>query len=150
MLSRAVASTGGLLLGLSTFQAEFDFGVPQFNFLFEPMMIMLAAGVGLVAARLYAGRGAALGAALFFLVARGGLALLIGPVLGETTPHMPLYIVEALVVEAVALRVSHRATACFRPLVGAGDRHRRPRMRVGLVADLDADPVAGGRASRKR
>jgi len=85
VLARAVASTGGLLLGLSTFQAEFDFGVPQFNFLFEPMMIMLAAGVGLVAARLYAGRGAALGAAVFFLLARGVLALLIGPVLGETT-----------------------------------------------------------------
>ncbi|HEU4737236.1 MAG TPA: hypothetical protein VFS48_09465 [Solirubrobacterales bacterium] len=106
VLARAVASTGGLLLGLSTFQAEFDFGVPQFNFLFEPMMIMLAAGVGLVAARLYAGPGAAIGAVLFFLAARGVLALVIGPVLGETTPHMPLYIVEALVVEAVALRVS--------------------------------------------
>lgn len=105
VLARAVASTGGLLLGLSTFQAEFDFGVPQFNFLFEPMMLMLAAGVGLVAARLYAGRGAAIGAVLFFLIARGGLALLIGPVLGETVPHMPLYILEALVVEVVALRV---------------------------------------------
>jgi hypothetical protein len=106
MLARAVALTGGFLLGLSTFQAEFDFGVPQFNFLFEPMMVMLASGVALVAARIYAGRGAAIGAALFFLVARGGLALLIGPVLGETTPHLPLYVVEALVVEAVALRIS--------------------------------------------
>jgi hypothetical protein len=113
VLARAVASTGGLLLGLSTFQAEFDFGVPQFNFLFEPMMIMLAAGVGLVAARLYAGRGAALGAVVFFLAARSLLALLIGPVLGETTPHMPLYIAEALVVEAVALRVSPERPLAF-------------------------------------
>ncbi len=120
VLARAVASTGGLLLGLSTFQAEFDFGVPQFNFLFEPMMIMLAAGVGLVAARLYAGRGAALGAAVFFLVARGVLALLIGPVLGETTPHMPLYIVEALVVEAVALRVSSDRPLAFGLWSGLG------------------------------
>jgi hypothetical protein len=120
VLARAVASTGGLLLGLSTFQAEFDFGVPQFNFLFEPMMIMLAAGVGLVAARLYAGRGAAIGAALFFLLARGALALIIGPVLGETTPHMPLYIVEALVVEAVALRVSSERPLAFGLWSGLG------------------------------
>jgi hypothetical protein len=120
VLARAVASTGGLLLGLSTFQAEFDFGVPQFNFLFEPMMIMLAAGVGLVAARLYAGRGAAIGAVLFFLAARGLLALLIGPVLGETTPHMPLYIVEALVVEVVALRVSSERPLAFGLWSGLG------------------------------
>lgn len=120
VLARAVASTGGLLLGLSTFQAEFDFGVPQFNFLFEPMMIMLAAGIGLVAARLYAGRGAALGAAVFFLIARGLLALLIGPVLGETVPHMPLYIVEALVVEAVALRVSPERPLAFGLWSGLG------------------------------
>lgn len=120
VLARAVASTGGLLLGLSTFQAEFDFGVPQFNFLFEPMMIMLAAGVGLVAARLYAGRGAALGAALFFLAARGLLALLIGPVLGETTPHLPLYLAEALVVELVALRVPSERPLAFGLWSGLG------------------------------
>ncbi len=120
VLARAIASTGGLLLGLSTFQAEFDFGVPQFNFLFEPMMVMLAAGVGLVAARLYAGRGAALGAALFFLVARGGLALVIGPILGETTPHMPLYLVEALVVEVVAMRVSTERPLAFGLWSGIG------------------------------
>ena len=51
---------GAFLIGLSTFQAEFDFGVPQFDFLFEPMLIMLAASVALVAARLWAGRGGAL------------------------------------------------------------------------------------------
>ena len=112
---------GGLLLGLATFQAEFDFGVPQFRFVFQPILIMLAAGVGLVAARAFAGRGAALGAVLFFLAVRGGLALLVGPVLGETTPHMPLFVVEALVVEAIALRVlpSQRPLA-FGLWAGAG------------------------------
>jgi hypothetical protein len=105
-MARAVALTGGLMLGLSTFQAEFDFGVPQFQLIFQPVLLMLAAGVGLVLARVYAGRGAALGAAGFFVLLRGGLALLIGPVLGQSTPHFPLYVAEALVVEAVALRVS--------------------------------------------
>jgi hypothetical protein len=31
--------TGALLIGLSTFQAEFDFGVPQFQLLFQPVLI---------------------------------------------------------------------------------------------------------------
>ena len=71
---RRISLPGALLLGLSTFQAEFDFGVPQFRMVFQPMLIMLAAGVALVAARIWLGRGAALGAALFFLAMRGLMA----------------------------------------------------------------------------
>lgn len=103
-LVRRVALCGAFLLGLSTFQAEFDFGVPQFRFVFQPLLIMLAAGLGLVAVRVWAGRGAAIGAALFFLLLRGFLAVLVGPIIGETTPHFPLYVVPALVVEAIALK----------------------------------------------
>lgn len=102
-LVRRTALCGAFLLGLSTFQGEFDFGVPQFRFVFGPLLIMLAAGAGLVAVRLWAGRGAALGAVGFFLLVRGGLALAVGPILGQTTPHFPLYVAEALVVEAIAL-----------------------------------------------
>jgi hypothetical protein len=119
-LARAIALTGGLMLGLSTFQAEFDFGVPQFQLIFQPVLLMLAAGVGLVLARVYAGRGAALGAALFFIVMRGGLALLIGPAIGQSTPHFPLYVAEALVVEAVALFVSTKRPAAFGLAAGVG------------------------------
>jgi hypothetical protein len=100
-----LALPGGFLLGLSTFQAEFDFGVPQFRFVFQPMLIMLAAGVGLVVARTWGGRGGAIGAVGFFLFVRFLLWLIIGPILGEPEPHMPLYVVEALVVEGVAWRV---------------------------------------------
>jgi len=103
-LLRRVALCGAFLLGLSTFQAEFDFGVPQFRFVFQPLLILLAAGAGLVAVRVWAGRGAALGAALFFILIRGFLAILVGPVIGETTPHFPLYVVPALIVEAIALK----------------------------------------------
>jgi hypothetical protein len=117
---RAIALTGGLMLGLSTFQAEFDFGVPQFQLIFQPMLLMLAAGIGLVLARSYAGPGAALGAAVFFILLRGGLALLVGPVLGQTTPHFPLYLAEALVVEAVALFVSTKRPLRFGLLSGIG------------------------------
>jgi hypothetical protein len=119
-MARSIAGTGGLLLGLSTFQAEFDFGVPQFQMIFEPVMLMLSAGIGLVVARIYAGPGAAFGAALFFILLRGGLALGIGPGLGETTPHFPLYLAEALVVEALALRLSTERPLRFGLWAGAG------------------------------
>jgi hypothetical protein len=121
LVTNGIAGTGGFMLGLSTFQAEFDFGVPQFRFVFQPMLIMLAAGVGLVAIRMWAGRGAALGAVAFFLVIRGFLTVMVGPVLGEPMPHFPLYIVAALVVEAVALRIDGRERPlAFGLAAGAG------------------------------
>src|SRR3954454_6917065 len=113
-----LALPGAFLLGLSTFQAEFDFGVPQFRFVFHPMLIMLAAGAALVAARIWLGRGAAFGAALFFIAMRGLMALIVGPVIGQATPHFPLYLVEALIVEAVALRVSARRPVTFGAVCG--------------------------------
>lgn len=119
-MARAVALTGGLMLGLSTFQAEFDFGVPQFQLIFQPLMLMVAAGVGLTLARVYAGPGAALGAAGFFILLRGVLALVVGPVLGQSTPHFPLYVAEAAVVEAVALFVSTRRPLRFGLVAGIG------------------------------
>ena len=110
---RQVALMGGLLIGLSTFQAEFDFGVPQFRAVLQPALIALAAGVALVAARVWIGRGGALGAAVFFLVVRGVVSLLVGPVLGETTPSLPLYLGEALLVEAAALALARRNALAF-------------------------------------
>src|SRR5690349_20517793 len=101
---RNVSLVGSLLIGLSTFQAEFDFSVPQFRLVWQPLLLALAAGMGLVAARVRLGRGGAIAAALFFIGLRGLLSLLIGPIFGETTPHFPLYIVEAGLVELVALR----------------------------------------------
>jgi hypothetical protein len=102
---RQATLAGGFLVALSTFQAEFDFGVPQFRLLFHPLLLMLAAGTALVAARVRLGRGGALLTVASFLVIRGLLALAVGPVLGQSVPHFPLYIVEALLVELVALRV---------------------------------------------
>jgi hypothetical protein len=100
----AVSMPGAFLLGLSVFQGEFDFGVPQFRFVFQPMLIMVAAGAALVAARVWIGRGAAIGAALFFLAIRGIVELLVDPVLGQPTVHFPLYLGSALLVELAGLR----------------------------------------------
>src|SRR5947199_5906923 len=109
MLQIHISLAGAFLIGMSTLQAEFDFGVPQFNQLFQPTMIMLAAGIALVAARIRIGKGGALGALAFFLLFRGALTLLIGPILGRTLLHFPLYLAEAVIIEMVALRVPARA-----------------------------------------
>jgi hypothetical protein len=102
---RSVGMGGAFLLGLSTLQGEFDYGVPQFQMVYQPILIALAAGVGLVAARVRLGRFGALQAVGFFLAVRGLLTLVIGPVFGMSTLHFPLYVVEALLVEAAAARI---------------------------------------------
>ncbi|MCW2662500.1 MAG: hypothetical protein JWP83_3652 [Mycobacterium sp.] len=96
-------SFGGLFIGLSVYQIEFDFGVPQFRLVLQPMLIAAAAALAAVAARVTMGRGAAIVAALFAIALRGGVALLVGPILGAPTNWFPLYLGPALVVELVAL-----------------------------------------------
>src|SRR3954470_530161 len=116
---RRASLAGGFLIGLSTFQAEFDFGVPQFDFLFQPMLIALAAGIGLVSARLWGGRGTALGAVVFFVVVRGFVSLMVHGVWGEALPHFPLYLVEALLVEAsAAALLARRGPLAFGTVAG--------------------------------
>src|SRR6202020_3219003 len=58
-------SCGGLLIGMSVYQIEFDFGVPHFRLVFQPMLIAAAAAMGTIVARITLGRGAAVIAALF-------------------------------------------------------------------------------------
>ena len=117
---RTISACGGLLIGMSVYQGEFDFGVPQFRLLYQPVLIALATGVALTAARVMAGRGAALGAVAFFLLVRGALAVIVGGVFGQTTPHFPLYVVEALVVEGVALWLGTRRALRFGVVSGLG------------------------------
>ncbi len=99
---------GGFLGGLSIFQGEFDYGVPQFQLVLQPLLIAVSAGIALVAARLWIGRGGALGAVAFYLLIRGVVSLLVGPVFGETTPSAPLYVAEAACVELAALFFARR------------------------------------------
>jgi hypothetical protein len=110
---------GGFLVALSTFQAEFDFGVPQFRAVHQPILIMLAAGIGLVTTRLYLGRGGALLAVFGYVLIRGFLTIMVGGVWGQTTPHFPPYIVEALLVEAVFARAGGRSPVVNGAIVGA-------------------------------
>jgi hypothetical protein len=110
---------GALIIGLSTFQAEFDFGVPQFQLVYQPVLIAFAAAVALVCARSILGRWGAFQALGMFFVIRIALALFVGQVAGYTTPHFPLYIAEAAVVELAAL-AAPRAPLRFALLSGLG------------------------------
>lgn len=103
-----VMAPASLLLVLSLLQGEFDYGVPQYRLLLHPMIVMAAAAGALVAARIFFGRGAALAAVLGFALVRGVIVLLVGPVMDVADHVFPLYLVEALIVEAVALRVGAR------------------------------------------
>ncbi|OBI31957.1 hypothetical protein A5709_23885 [Mycobacterium sp. E1386] len=96
-------SFGGLFIGLSVYQIEFDFGVPQFRLVFQPMLIAAASALAAVAARMTMGRGAAIIAALFAIALRGAVAVVVGPILGAPINWFPLYLGPALVVELVAL-----------------------------------------------
>jgi hypothetical protein len=55
---------------------------------------------------------------VFFVAVRGIVALIVGPVLGETTPHLPLFLAEAVCVEAVALVISTRRAYLFGAVSG--------------------------------
>ncbi len=112
--ARLIGACGGMLAGLSIFQGEFDFGVPQFSMLFHPLLIAFAASLALVLARTLIGRGGALAAVAFFLVLRAALAVLVGGIFGETVPHFPPYVVEGLLVEALALGVGVGGVRSFR------------------------------------
>lgn len=90
---------GAFLVGLSTLQVEFDFGVPQFRQLYHPTLIALAAGIALVAARIRLGRFGALLAVGGFLAIRGALSIGI-ELADRSTFHFPLYLGAALAVEA--------------------------------------------------
>ena len=96
---------------------------------------------------MWVGPGGALGAVAFFLVIRGGLAIIVGPVLGEVTPTFPLFVGEAICVELVALVISRDRPLAFGAAAG---------LAIGTVGffteylwtDLHAPPVGRGTAAR--
>ncbi|MGH9150989.1 MAG: hypothetical protein ACRD03_01000, partial [Acidimicrobiales bacterium] len=112
-------TAGAVLVGLSTFQGEFDFGVPQFQALYLPVLFALAMGFGLVLTRLAMGPGGALAAVTAYLVLRGAIGLLVAGTLNHTFPRFPLYLGAALAVEAAALVVGTRRTLRFGLAAGA-------------------------------
>ncbi|ALR11314.1 hypothetical protein BST43_07495 [Mycobacteroides saopaulense] len=113
-------SFGGMFIGLSVFQIEYDFGVEQFRLVQQPMMIAAAAAFAAVCARIVMGRGAAIIGALLAIVLRGAVALLAGPILGGPTSWFALYLGPALVVELIALTPLIKRPILFGAVAGLG------------------------------
>jgi hypothetical protein len=113
-------SFGGMFIGLSVYQIEYDFGVEQFRLVLQPMMIAAAAALAAVAARITMGRGAAIVAAVFAIALRGVVALLVGPILGAPLNWFPLYLGPAVVVELVALTPLLKRPMVFGAVAGLG------------------------------
>jgi hypothetical protein len=111
-----VALLGGLLCGMELFLAEYDWGVPLYRQVWQPLLLAAFAGLIFTAARAWGGRGGALGAwGMYVLVRLTGIVV---PVLAGVSPSgMPLFAAEALCVELLALGIDPRR----RPLAfGAG------------------------------
>jgi hypothetical protein len=114
-----VAAAWLTLLGLTAPAAEFYFGVPQWQLLFHPVLVMLAAGISLVAMRIVLGAGWTLGIAVFaFLGDLAGLLM----IAGSPIPTRPVatYLGAALVVELVALAIGTERRLRFGLAAGAG------------------------------
>jgi len=118
-----------VLVGLSTFQLEFDLGIPQWQLLYQPLLIAGATAIALTAARVAIGRGGALLAAAAFVAMRALVAVALTVGLGRGLPHVPLTVAEALCVEAALLvpRLSVPARAAVGGLLVAT---------AGLAAEL--------------
>ena len=114
----AVLGAGGVLAGLTIYQAEFGFGVPQYNLLFQPTLLAFTGALALVFARATAGRGAALAAVVMNLAISLGFTLFVGPVAGEALPHFSTYLPAALCIEVAALLIPTRALTAFGVLSG--------------------------------
>ncbi|HEX2063047.1 MAG TPA: hypothetical protein VHE80_01360, partial [Acidimicrobiales bacterium] len=114
-----VLAVGAVLAGMSTVQGEFDFGVPQFQVAYLPILIAAAAGFSLALARVALGPWGAVKAVLTYLILRGLIALLVAGALNHTVPRFPLYVAAALVVEGAALALGTRRAVRFGLVAGA-------------------------------
>ena len=131
---------GGIIVGLSVYQIEFDFGVPQFRQVFEPMLIAAAGAFALVAARIMLGRGAAIIAALLAILLRGGVALIVGPVLGSPINWFALYLGPAIVVELLGLTPLIKRPGRLRRRQRSGCSDRRTG--AGVAVDRRGLPLS--------
>jgi len=104
-------------MGLGASLGEFEFGVPQFQQMFHPIVVTIVAAFALVVIRLVHGRGWALGIATGTILVQTGL---FGE--DEPIPTRPggIYLVSALVVEVVALVAGTERRLRFALLSGVG------------------------------
>ena len=111
---------GAVVVALSTWQLEFDLGVPQWQDLFHPVLVAIAAGFGLVAGRAALGPLGALKAAAAFIAIRGVLAVLTVGVWHMSLPAFVPYIAAAVAVEAAFVMARRRGPLLTTVIAGVG------------------------------
>ncbi|KAF0844804.1 hypothetical protein [Nocardia caishijiensis] len=111
---------GGLVIGLSVFGVEFDFGVQQFRLVLQPMLIVFAATIALISARLTLGPFSALLLVAFAFAVRSVVAVLVGTGFEAPRNVFPLYLGAAVVVELSALTPLIRRPLWWGALTGLG------------------------------
>ena len=92
--------------------------MPQYRQVWQPLLLAFGGAQALVLARLLGGRGGALAALATWLPLQIGMTLAIGGPLEVTAPAMPLFVAEALIVEALALRSEPRRALRFGVIAG--------------------------------
>ena len=115
LLRRPLAAVlAGIFLYLWTATLhEFNWGVPQYREVWQPMLLALGGAQTMVLARLIAGRGGCFGAlAIWMPMQLAMIAVISGP-LETTAPAMPLFVAEALIVELLAFRGEWRSPVRF-------------------------------------
>lgn len=104
-----IICVGALLIAWDLFSTEFNYGVPQFPLILQPILIVFGAAMALTLLRARRGPGSTFGALVVYLAIRGGIAWAVDQPLGEILGHFPLLIVEAILVEAVALALGNKS-----------------------------------------
>src|SRR6266498_3923228 len=115
--AQELIAAGALLIAWDLFSTEFNYGVPQFPLILQPVLIVFGAAMAFTLLRARRGPGTTFGALAVYLVIRGGIAWTVDQPLGEILGHFPLLIVEAVLVELAGLAL--------------GNKHR---FRLGIVA----------------
>jgi hypothetical protein len=113
-----------VVLGLSASQGEFEFGVPQFQQMFLPLLVTITGAFAFVAARIVLGRGWAAGLGALVALSRLGM-FGDGGLGGDASNALEtrsggFYLVSALVVEAVGLALGTERRLRFAVVSGVG------------------------------
>ncbi|HEX5926911.1 MAG TPA: hypothetical protein VFY45_24005 [Baekduia sp.] len=108
-----------LLFAIAFWATEFDWGVPQYRVVWHPLLLALAGGLALTTGRVVLGRGGALRVMLVYLLLRGAVEVGVW-ILGRSVPSMPLFVVEALGVELLALALRPERGGALRFGAAAG------------------------------
>ncbi len=120
LLRRPIASLlAGIFLYLWTAALhEFHWGVPQYREVWHPLLLAFGGAQTMVLARILGGRGGTVGALATWLPVQVAMTVLIGGPLETTAPAMPLFLAEALLVEALAARGSWKDPVRFGAVAG--------------------------------